>query len=96
MILKKLLIHFGADVQLLHVTTPNSTEDMKHVSKKLQRLQSSYIESENATTFQGVLDHTTLTFDRTLDHTVSHLLKVISSVHLADLRPPSLSPTSAH
>ncbi|MGK0386739.1 MAG: nucleotide-binding universal stress UspA family protein [Patiriisocius sp.] len=55
--LKKLLIHFGADVQLLHVTTPYSTEDMKHVSKKLQKLQSSYIESENATTFQGVLEH---------------------------------------
>jgi nucleotide-binding universal stress UspA family protein len=55
--LKKFLIHFGADVQLLHVTTPYSTEDMKYVSEKLQKLQSSYIKSENATTFQGVLEH---------------------------------------
>lgn len=55
--LKELLLHFGADVQLLHVTTPESTPEMKRVSKKLQKLQTSYTESENATTFQGVLEH---------------------------------------
>lgn len=55
--LKELLIHFGADVNLLHVTTPESTSEMQRVSKKLQKLQKSYTKSENASTFQGLLEH---------------------------------------
>ena len=30
---------------------------MQRVSKKLKKLQTSYIKSENASTFQGVLEH---------------------------------------
>jgi len=41
----------------LHVTTPESSEEMKALSTALQKLQSSYKKSENATTYQGVLEH---------------------------------------
>ncbi|MFT4673845.1 MAG: nucleotide-binding universal stress UspA family protein [Saprospiraceae bacterium] len=55
--LKKFSIKFGAEIQLLHVTTPESSEEMKTLSTALQKLQSSYKKSENATTYQGVLEH---------------------------------------
>jgi nucleotide-binding universal stress UspA family protein len=55
--LKSFLIHFGSEIKLLHVTTPECSPEMQRVSKKLQKLQTSYIKSENASTFQGVLEH---------------------------------------
>ena len=49
--------YFDASVKLLHVYTPETAEDMKKVSGKLQRLGGSYTTTENATTYQGVLEH---------------------------------------
>lgn len=51
------MVHFGSEIKLLHVSTPESTPQMQRVSNKLQKLQTSYTKSENATTFQGVLEH---------------------------------------
>jgi len=49
--------HFGTEVHILHVETPDTTEDMKEVSGKLKKLQTSYTKAENATTYQAVLSH---------------------------------------
>jgi len=49
--------HFKTELRLLHVHTPESSENMKKVSGKLQRIGSSYTETDNATTYQGVLEH---------------------------------------
>ena len=54
---KKFSKHFGTELHLLHVETPESTKEMKRVSKKLKDLSHSYKTSENATTFQAVLEH---------------------------------------
>ena len=48
---------FKAKVNLLHVFTPESTDKMKRASGKLKKLGASYKTSENATTYQGVLEH---------------------------------------
>ena len=37
--------------------TLESTEELRHVSGKLEKLYDSYIKTENATTFQAVLEH---------------------------------------
>jgi len=55
--LPKFLKHFGASLNLLHVKTPGCTPEMERLSGKLQKLQSSYTQTENATTYQGVLEH---------------------------------------
>ena len=55
--LHKLQKHFGTDINVLHVITPESTSDMKAVSDKLKKIQTSYTTTENATTFQAVLEH---------------------------------------
>ncbi len=55
--LRKFIKLFGTEVNLLHVTTPESTPEMKEVSKKLTKIQNSYTQTENATTFQAVLEH---------------------------------------
>ncbi|GEQ84952.1 hypothetical protein ULMS_04600 [Patiriisocius marinistellae] len=55
--LKKFKKNFGTEINVLHVSTPDSTEEMKHVSGKLKVLQNAYTTSENATTFQAVLEH---------------------------------------
>ncbi|RMA66084.1 universal stress protein [Ulvibacter antarcticus] len=49
--------HFGTELHLLHVETPETTEEMKEVSKKLTKLQTSYAKAENGTTYQAVLAH---------------------------------------
>ena len=54
---KKFSKHFGTELHLLHVETPESTKEMKRVSKKLKDLSHSYKTSENATTFQAVVEH---------------------------------------
>jgi len=54
---KQYIKHFGTEVHLLHVETPDSTEEMKNVSERLSKLQSTYDKVENATTFQAVLEH---------------------------------------
>ena len=42
---------------MLHVETPESSLEMKTVSDILTEIQSSYTKTENATTFQAVLEH---------------------------------------
>jgi nucleotide-binding universal stress UspA family protein len=48
---------FDTKLHLLHVETPETSEEMKKVSKKLTKLQTSYTRVENATTYQAVLEH---------------------------------------
>jgi len=49
--------HFGVKLHLLHVETPESTEEMLKVSDRLTNMQTSYRKVENATTYQAVLEH---------------------------------------
>ncbi|WP_432412372.1 universal stress protein [Rasiella sp. SM2506] len=55
--LRKFTKNFGTEINVLHVETPESTEEMKKVSEVLTKMQSSYTTTENATTFQAVLEH---------------------------------------
>jgi len=55
--LRKIQKHFGTEIHLLHVQTPDSTDEMQDVSKELNKMSSSYTASTNATTYQGVLEH---------------------------------------
>ncbi|QIE59826.1 universal stress protein [Rasiella rasia] len=55
--LRKFSKHFGTEINVLHVDTPETTEEMKNVSKALRKIESSYTKTENATTFQAVLEH---------------------------------------
>ncbi|MCH2489819.1 MAG: universal stress protein [Flavobacteriales bacterium] len=54
---RQFIKHFGTEVNVLHVETPESTQEMRHVSGKLEKLYDSYTKTENATTFQAVLEH---------------------------------------
>ncbi len=55
--LKKLQKHFGTEIHLLHVETPETDDKMREVSKDLKEISASYKTSSNATTYQGVLEH---------------------------------------
>lgn len=55
--LRKLQKHFGTELHLLHVETPESDEAMKEVSQDLKKMSASYKTTTNATTYQGVLEH---------------------------------------
>lgn len=55
--LRAIIEVFDAKLDLLHVHTPNLPEEMKRLSAKLEKRSSSYKISENATTYQGVLEH---------------------------------------
>lgn len=48
---------FNTKLDLLHVHTPDITQEMKRVSVKLEKHSNSYKTSINATTYQGVLEH---------------------------------------
>jgi nucleotide-binding universal stress UspA family protein len=48
---------FNADVNLLLVKTPNYTDEDLVLNKDLEQLKSSLTVTEQATTFQGVLEH---------------------------------------
>jgi len=48
---------FNSKVNLLHVITPEATEESKKIDKELLDLKSSLTTTKNATTFQGVLEH---------------------------------------
>ncbi len=54
---KQFIKHFGTEVNVLHVETPDSTDEMKEVSEKLKKIQNKYTKAENATTFQAMLEH---------------------------------------
>ena len=49
--------HFDTKIHVLHVETPDTTEEMKHVSEGLTKIQTSYTHVENATTFQAILEN---------------------------------------
>ena len=55
--LEELLDLFNPKLNLLRVTTPDSSVNDKDVDKKLNRLKDTLIDTENATTFQGVIEH---------------------------------------
>jgi len=55
--IKQFIKHFGTEVNLLHVETPDSTDEMKEISEKLKKIQNKYTKAENATTFQAMLEH---------------------------------------
>ncbi|NQW36856.1 MAG: universal stress protein [Flavobacteriales bacterium] len=48
---------FNAKVNLLHVTTPNNTEEDAILNSEFSTIAEHIINSENATVFQGVLEH---------------------------------------
>jgi len=48
---------FKAKVNLLHVITPNNTEDDNTLDPQFKAVANTIIKSENATVFQGVLEH---------------------------------------
>ena len=48
---------FGTEVHILHVETPETTEEMKEVTENLKSLQTSYTQVEAATTFQAVIEY---------------------------------------
>ena len=54
---RAILDSFKTKLQLLHVETPETTEEMRKVSGKLKRLGETYVQSENLTTFQAVIEH---------------------------------------
>ncbi len=48
---------FGTQVNVLHVETPETTEEMKKVTDNLTVLQTTYTQVEAATTFQAVIEY---------------------------------------
>ena len=48
---------FGMDLHVLHVETPETSEEMKAVTENIVALQSSYKQVEAATTFQAVIEY---------------------------------------
>lgn len=48
---------FTSDINLLHVITPDATEESKVIDADLLSLKSTLTTTKNATTFQGVLEH---------------------------------------
>lgn len=53
----KFVNYFQTQVHMLHVETPESTEELMQVTENLKALQTTYTVAENATTFQAVLEH---------------------------------------
>ena len=55
--LKEMARLFRAELNLLHVITPNATKEGLIIDKELLEIKTSFMSTENATTFQGVLEH---------------------------------------
>jgi nucleotide-binding universal stress UspA family protein len=55
--LKEMAQLFNSKINLLHVITPDVAEDDIPMDPELLAIQSSFKETENATIFQGVLEH---------------------------------------
>ena len=49
--------NFGTEVNVLHVETPETSEEMKQVTNNIKSLQNSYKQVEAATTFQAVIEY---------------------------------------
>mgnify|MGYP000288902558 CR=1 FL=1 len=56
-VLRKFKQSFGTEVHVLHVETPETTEEMKKVTENLKALQTSYTQVQAASTFQGVIEY---------------------------------------
>lgn len=54
---RQFIKHFGVELHVLHVSTPETSEEMKQETENIKDLQTSYEKTENATTFQAVLEH---------------------------------------
>jgi nucleotide-binding universal stress UspA family protein len=48
---------FGTEVNVLHVETPETTDEMKNVTENLKNVLDSYARVEAATTFQAVIEY---------------------------------------
>lgn len=57
LMLEDFLNIFNSELHLLHVNTPDTPEEAKEVSKGLLERSASVKKSDNATVFQGVLEH---------------------------------------
>ena len=53
----ELIEGFDAELNLLRVITPDATEEDAKINDRLTKIKNSIVETENATTFQGVLEH---------------------------------------
>jgi len=54
---KNMVQIFNSKINLLHVITPEVTEECKEIDSELLAIKNSLTITENATTFQGVLEH---------------------------------------
>ena len=54
---KKVIDKFKAKVDLIQIITPKASDDDKEVSDDLRKLATTFKTTENATIFQGVLEH---------------------------------------
>ena len=55
--LKEILNKFSSELNLIQLFTPRSTNEDKDINQELKALSSSFKTTENATVFQGVLEH---------------------------------------
>lgn len=55
--LKKTIDTFSATIDLIQIITPKASSDELEVSEELKELAAEFITTENATIFQGVLEH---------------------------------------
>ncbi len=55
--LKKLVHTFSATISLIQIITPKASDDEKEVNEDLKALATHFKTTENATIFQGVLEH---------------------------------------
>jgi len=59
--LEKVVNTFSATIDLIQIITPKTSEEEKEVSEDLKELATSFKTTENATIFQGVLEHLHIT-----------------------------------
>ena len=55
--IESIIENFNSKVDLIQIITPKSNEDDLHVCDELKKLADSFKTTENATIFQGVLEH---------------------------------------
>ena len=59
--LKKIVSTFKAEIDLIQIITPKATDEDKEVNGDLRNLAATFKTTENATIFQGVLEHLHIT-----------------------------------
>jgi len=55
--IKNIINTFSAKMDLIQIITPNAADDEREISDELKNLATSFKTTENATIFQGVLEH---------------------------------------